>query len=54
MKNPANSSTYSKIGFNVRGYQQIRFDGPLSLKNKLVESLEIYFGIKLPIEPEDE
>ena len=54
MKNQPDGSTDSKIGFNVRGFQQIRFDDPLSLKNSLVESLEIYFGVKVPIESKDE
>lgn len=50
MKNQPDGETDAKVGFNVRGYQQIRFSRDLELKNKLIESLEIYYGIKAPIE----
>ncbi|WIM04673.1 MAG: hypothetical protein OHM77_08155 [Candidatus Nitricoxidivorans perseverans] len=34
------------IGFNLRHWQQLRFDDPLDLKNKLVSALEQHFELK--------
>lgn len=33
------------IGFNLRHWQQVRFDDPLDLKTKLVQSLEEYYRL---------
>lgn len=33
------------VGFNLRHWQQVRFDDPLDLKTKLVPSLEQHFGL---------
>ena len=34
------------IGFNLRHWQQVRFDDPLDLKSKLVQSLGQHFGLE--------
>ena len=36
----------SNVGFNIRAFQQLRFNGTLDLKNKLIESLEQYYKLK--------
>ncbi|MFZ1575704.1 MAG: hypothetical protein WAT36_10820 [Chromatiaceae bacterium] len=36
----------STIGFNLRAWQQIRFNGTLDLTQKLVDSLEQHFELK--------
>jgi len=46
IKNKTDGTTDREIGFNIRDYQQIRFDSDLVLKNKLIESLEIYYKLK--------
>jgi hypothetical protein len=33
------------IGFNLRHWQQVRFDDPLDLKTKLMSSLEQHFEL---------
>lgn len=45
IKNGGN--TDKEVGFNIRDYQQIRFDDTLTLKDKLIESLEIYFKLNV-------
>lgn len=40
--------TDSSVGFNLRQWQQIRFDNGLELKDYIIESLEIYYKFKLP------
>ena len=35
----------SNVGFNIRAYQQLRFNDTLELKNKLIESLETYYKL---------
>lgn len=42
------SNTDKEVGFNIRDYQQIRFADALTLKDRLKESLEIYFKLKIP------
>ena len=32
--------------FNIRAFQQLRFNDTLELKNKLIESLEQYYKLK--------
>lgn len=36
----------SNVGFNIRAFQQLRFNDTLDLKNKLIESLEQYYKLK--------
>ena len=36
----------SNVGFNIRAFQQLRFNDTLELKNKLIESLEQYYKLK--------
>lgn len=36
----------SNVGFNIRTFQQLRFNDALELKNKLIESLEQYYKLK--------
>lgn len=42
----ANQVQDSSIGFNLRAWQQIRFNGTLDLTEKLVDSLEQHFDLK--------
>lgn len=46
IKNKTDGTTDKEIGFNIRDYQQIRFDSDLILKNRLIESLEVYYKLK--------
>lgn len=41
-----NGKEDSNVGFNIRAYQQLRFNDTLELKNKLIESLEAYYKLK--------
>lgn len=36
----------SNVGFNIRAFQQLRFNDTLDLKNKLINSLEEYYNLK--------
>lgn len=48
MRNYAEGKTDSSVGFNLRHWQQLRFDNGLELKDALIESLEIYYRFKQP------
>lgn len=44
---PGNGDTDKEVGFNLRDWQQIRFDenGALNLKNKLIASITAYYNL---------
>ena len=46
MRNQPNGKTDASVGFNLRQWQQIRFDNGLQLKDSIIESLEIYYKLK--------
>lgn len=41
-----NNLDNSNVGFNIRAFQQLRFNDTLDLKNKLINSLEEYYNLK--------
>lgn len=41
-----NNLDNSNVGFNIRAFQQLRFNDTLDLKNKLINSLEEYYKLK--------
>lgn len=47
MRNKTDEKTDSNVGFNLRHWQQLRFETGLTLKNNLIESLEIFYKIKI-------
>jgi len=48
MRNRATGLTDPGVGFNLRAWQQLRFDNGLQLKDRLIVSLEIYYRLKQP------
>lgn len=50
MRNLA-TGTDSSVGFNLRHWQQIRFENGLRLKDSLIQSLEIHYKLTVPEEP---
>lgn len=48
MRNRLGEAVDSNVGFNLRHWQQLRFDNGLKLKDNLIESLEIYYKLKMP------
>ncbi|WP_421976360.1 hypothetical protein [Roseivirga seohaensis] len=46
MKNDPNGKTDAQVGFNIRDFQQIRFNEAIEITARLVESLEVYYKLK--------
>lgn len=48
MRNQPEAKTDASVGFNLRHWQQLRFNNGLQLKDALIESLEIYYKLRQP------
>ncbi len=46
MKNDPDGKTDSQVGFNIRDFQQIRFNEAIEITDRLFDSLEVYYKLK--------
>jgi len=54
MRNDTNGKTDSKVGFNIRDFQQIRFNESIEITDRLIDSLEVYYKLKPATNEKDE